>query len=54
MEWRKNAAEHEGSWWQEWKNWLEPHSGAKASPPPMGSDTCPPIEDAPGSYVTEE
>ena len=54
VEWRKNAAEHEGSWWQEWKNWLEPHSGTKASPPPMGSDTCPPIEDAPGTYVTEE
>jgi polyhydroxyalkanoate synthase len=54
MEWRKNATEHEGSWWQDWKNWLEPHSGDKAPPPPMGSDTYPPIEDAPGTYVTEE
>ena len=54
MEWRKNATEHEGSWWQDWKNWLEPHSGDKAPPPPMGSNTYPPIEDAPGTYVTEE
>ncbi|MDP9438992.1 MAG: class I poly(R)-hydroxyalkanoic acid synthase [Actinomycetota bacterium] len=53
-EWRANATEHEGSWWQDWKNWLEPHSGDKTSPPPMGSDTYPPIEDAPGTYVTEE
>ncbi len=53
-EWRKNATEHEGSWWQDWTNWLEPHSGDEVSPPPMGSDNYPPIEDAPGTYVTEE
>ncbi|HSL01217.1 MAG TPA: class I poly(R)-hydroxyalkanoic acid synthase [Rubrobacteraceae bacterium] len=53
-EWRQNATEREGSWWQDWKDWLEPHSGEKVAPPSMGSDTYPPLEDAPGTYVREE
>jgi polyhydroxyalkanoate synthase subunit PhaC len=52
-EWRKNATEHEGSWWQDWTNWLEPHSGDEAEPPQMGSKKYPPLEDAPGTYVRE-
>jgi polyhydroxyalkanoate synthase len=52
-EWRANATEHEGSWWEDWTNWLEPFSGKKVNPPKMGSDAYPPIEDAPGTYVRE-
>jgi polyhydroxyalkanoate synthase len=52
-EWRKNATEHEGSWWADWKAWLEPRSGEKVEPPSVGSENYPPIEDAPGTYVKE-
>jgi polyhydroxyalkanoate synthase subunit PhaC len=52
-EWRKNATEHEGSWWEDWTNWLEPRSGEKVDPPNVGSEKYPPIEDAPGTYVKE-
>jgi polyhydroxyalkanoate synthase subunit PhaC len=52
-EWRKNATEHEGSWWVGWKNWLEPRSGERVDPPNMGSENHPPLEDAPGTYVRE-
>jgi polyhydroxyalkanoate synthase len=53
-EWRKNATEHQGSWWEDWTNWLGPRSGKKVAPPSMGSDNPPPIEDAPGTYVKEK
>jgi polyhydroxyalkanoate synthase subunit PhaC len=52
-EWRESATEHEGSWWEDWTNWLEPHSGEKVDPPGVGNDNYPPIEDAPGTYVRE-
>jgi polyhydroxyalkanoate synthase len=52
-EWHKNATEHEGSWWEDWTNWLEPRSGEKVDPPNVGSEKYPPIEDAPGTYVKE-
>ena len=49
----QNATEHEGSWWENWTNWLEPRSGKKVDPPGVGSVQYPPIEDAPGTYVRE-
>jgi polyhydroxyalkanoate synthase len=52
-EWRSAATEHEGSWWEDWKSWLEPRSGEKVDPPGVGSEEYPPIEDAPGTYVKE-
>ncbi|HEX2243055.1 MAG TPA: class I poly(R)-hydroxyalkanoic acid synthase [Gammaproteobacteria bacterium] len=53
-EWRKNASEHEGSWWVDWKKWLESHSGNKVKPPSVGSENYPPMEEAPGIYVKEK
>jgi polyhydroxyalkanoate synthase len=53
-EWRKNASEHEGSWWVDWKKWLESHSGNKVKPPSVGSENYPPMEEAPGTYVKEK
>ncbi len=53
-EWRKHAREHEGSWWTDWKNWLESRSGKKVHPPSMGSEQYPPIAAAPGTYVKEK
>jgi polyhydroxyalkanoate synthase len=52
-EWRQNAVQHDGSWWEDWTNWLEPRSGEKVDPPSVGSENYPPIEDAPGTYVKE-
>jgi polyhydroxyalkanoate synthase len=52
--WREQAKEHEGSWWEDWGNWLEAHSGENVDPPELGSETYPPIEDAPGTYVREK
>ena len=52
-EWRENATEHEGSWWEDWTGWLEPRSGEKVEPPAVGNENYPPIEDAPGAYVRE-
>lgn len=53
-EWRRNATEQQGSWWEDWTNWLEPRSGEKVEPPGVGSEQYPPIEDAPGTYVKEQ
>ena len=53
-EWREHAVEHEGSWWADWKNWLESRSGKKVKPPSLGSQKNPVIEDAPGTYVQEK
>jgi poly[(R)-3-hydroxyalkanoate] polymerase subunit PhaC len=52
-EWRENAKEHEGSWWEDWRGWLEQRCGEQTDAPQVGSDQYPPIEDAPGSYVRE-
>ncbi len=52
--WRKAAVATEGSWWTDWGAWLAGHSGAKVTPPPLGSKAHPSLMDAPGSYVLEK
>ncbi|GAA5235079.1 class I poly(R)-hydroxyalkanoic acid synthase [Verticiella sediminum] len=50
--WLSDAVEHKGSWWPDWMTWLAGHSGRKVKPAAtLGSDSYPPIEAAPGSYV---
>jgi len=51
--WRAEASEHEGSWWEDWAEWIAERSGERREPPPVGSEAHPPIADAPGSYVHE-
>ncbi len=47
-EWAESAAEHEGSWWLAWVDWLRgQQSGEEIAPPKMGKAIC----DAPGTYV---
>lgn len=53
-EWREDATEHEGSWWADWRKWLEPRSGEKVDPPSIGNENYPPLEAAPGTYVREK
>jgi polyhydroxyalkanoate synthase len=46
------AAEHAGSWWPHWKDWLIAHSGnEKPAPRTLGSRKHPPGDPAPGRYV---
>ena len=49
--WQKGATEVEGSWWNDWDQWLQPQSGNKVAARKVGSKKYPAIEDAPGSYV---
>jgi polyhydroxyalkanoate synthase len=50
-EWRTSATRHEGSWWEDWAEWLAMRAGKRVSPPPMGSELHPAQGDAPGEYV---
>ena len=47
--WEREAAEHEGSWWPAWHEWLAAHSSKKRAPPtlPRGAS----LGAAPGEYV---
>jgi polyhydroxyalkanoate synthase len=48
------AAEHAGSWWPLWKDWLTTRSGPlKKAPAKVGSNVYPPQEPAPGAYAFE-
>jgi polyhydroxyalkanoate synthase subunit PhaC len=49
--WRSAAAQHSGSWWEDWARWAGRRAGRRTDPPPMGSERYPAIADAPGSYV---
>ncbi len=50
-DWMKNATEHKGSWWPDWRQWLESLDAERVPARAVGSEEMPPIEDAPGSYV---
>jgi hypothetical protein len=50
------ATQKEGSWWLEWRAWLERRSGEPVAPPPCGAPGSghPALADAPGTYVLEK
>ncbi|WGD48768.1 class I poly(R)-hydroxyalkanoic acid synthase [Bradyrhizobium sp. CB1650] len=50
-QWMKDAVEHKGSWWPDWRDWLGGLDPEEVPARAVGSDALPPIEDAPGSYV---
>jgi polyhydroxyalkanoate synthase subunit PhaC len=50
-DWIKGAKEHKGSWWPDWRAWLESIDAEQVPARAVGSETMPSIEDAPGSYV---
>jgi polyhydroxyalkanoate synthase len=50
-DWLAGAQEHKGSWWPNWREWLEGIGAQKVRARAVGSEATPPIEDAPGSYV---
>ena len=50
-DWIKGATEHKGSWWPDWRQWLEGIDDEQVPARAVGTAAMPPIEDAPGSYV---
>jgi polyhydroxyalkanoate synthase len=53
-EWFDASTKHEGSWWEDWVEWLGARSGERVKPPRMGSRKHRPKGDAPGTYVLEK
>ena len=49
--WVKKAAEHPGSWWPDWLEWLKDKSTETVPARATGGGKLQSIEDAPGSYV---
>jgi len=50
-DWIKSAQEHKGSWWPDWRQWLESIDPEQVTAREVGAAALPAIEDAPGSYV---
>ncbi len=50
-EWIAGAAEHPGSWWENWAAWLADKSGKMIPARDPTNGPLKPIEDAPGSFV---
>ena len=50
-QWIADAELHPGSWWPDWHDWLQEHSGELIEARSPGSGKLPILEDAPGSYV---
>ena len=53
-EWLDASVRHEGSWWEDWAEWIGARSGERVKPPSMGSRKHRPVADAPGAYVLEK
>jgi polyhydroxyalkanoate synthase len=49
--WIKNAAEHPGSWWPDWLDWIRSQDAAEVPARLPGDGKLKAIEDAPGRYV---
>jgi len=53
-DWLKSAAEHSGSWWPYWAEWLRKRDDTRRKAPrKTGTAKRPPIRPAPGQYVFE-
>ncbi|OAF19543.1 PHA/PHB synthase family protein [Bradyrhizobium neotropicale] len=50
-QWMKDAEEHKGSWWPDWREWLGGLDPEEVPARAVGGNGLAPIEDAPGSYV---
>ena len=52
--WLTAATRHQGSWWEDWTQWIARRAGTRVAPPPLGNATHPPLTPAPGTYVRSE
>jgi polyhydroxyalkanoate synthase len=49
--WLADATQHEGSWWNDWRQWLGQYTGPQVAARVPGKGKLKVIEAAPGSYV---
>lgn len=49
--WLEGARHHEGSWWPDWRQWIERELGREVPARIPGKGRLPVIEDAPGAYA---
>jgi polyhydroxyalkanoate synthase len=49
--WQAGAAEHPGSWWPHWLEWLKSYSGGQVPARDPAKGRLKPLGDAPGDYV---
>jgi polyhydroxyalkanoate synthase subunit PhaC len=52
-EWLAGAQQHEGSWWIDWREWLNAYTGPQVAARVPGKGKLKVIEAAPGSYVKQ-
>ncbi len=51
-EWLESAQQHQRTWWEDWAEWIADRAGKQVGAPErLGSESHPPLEDAPGLYV---
>ncbi|MBK9609667.1 MAG: class I poly(R)-hydroxyalkanoic acid synthase [Betaproteobacteria bacterium] len=50
-EWFDGAKQHEGSWWTDWRQWLDDKQGPQVAPRIPGKGKLKVLEPAPGSYA---
>lgn len=50
-QWLASARKNDGSWWPDWFAWLAQRSGKRVAAREPGSESYPPGEAAPGTYV---
>ncbi|HVL84847.1 MAG TPA: alpha/beta fold hydrolase [Pseudonocardia sp.] len=49
--WRSVAERRAGSWWEDWADWSDAHSGELGTPPGIGSRDHPDLGPGPGDYI---
>jgi polyhydroxyalkanoate synthase len=50
--WKDEATLVDGTWWEDWSEWIAARGGDEIAPPDhLGSESYPSLEPAPGSYV---
>lgn len=49
--WFAAAIEHQGTWWEDWAEWISERAGERRAPPDLGNDDYPVLGDAPGRFV---
>jgi len=52
--WIETTSLHQGSWWEDWIEWLGARAGERVKPPRLGSRRHRAVGDAPGTYVLEQ
>ncbi|ANQ84518.1 poly-beta-hydroxybutyrate synthase [Azoarcus olearius] len=52
--WLDRAERHEGSWWEDWMQWLKPRAGELVDARPVANAAFPALAPAPGTYVLEK